>query len=182
MSRLRGSASLVVLVLLFGLFSVALPLVNGYYQQVAIYLLIDVILVASFRFITTMGRWSFAHVPLSGVGGYTSAILTAHHGMSFWVTLELGGLAAAAIALVLSYPCLRTSGLYFFMSTFAAGALIVWSWTTFINPFGGINGIYGVAPPDPLRLPGLPLHFDTRSAMRNLVAIVTRLAGNPVQA
>src|SRR5439155_25835531 len=60
------------------------------------------------------------------------------------------------------------------MSTFAAGALIVWSWTTFIVPFGGINGLYGVPPPDPISVPGLPpLRFDTPVAYAELVAVVT---------
>lgn len=154
-SRLPLASPMARLLLLFAVIAVVLPILGGYELTVATDLIINLILVVSFRFITTMGRWSFAHVALAGAGGYTSAILTTQVGLPFWGTLFLGGLVAGLLALLLSFPTMRTTGFYFFMSTFAAGALIVWTWTAFIVPFGGTSGIYGVRPPPPIDLFGI---------------------------
>lgn len=168
------SRELAALVGAFALIGISLPFLSGFHLQVVTDLLIMFIIVSSFRFITTMGRWSFAHMALAGVGGYTSAILVTQFGLSFWVTLGLGGLSAAAVALVISFPIMRTNGFYFFMSTFAAGALIVWAFGAFIVPFGGTSGIYGIGPPDSVSLFGLlELPLDSPVGYGYVVAIIT---------
>jgi branched-chain amino acid transport system permease protein len=172
MSRgLAQSRQLVATVLMFVVIGLSLPFLSGFHLQVVTDLLIVFIIVSSFRFIATMGRWSFAHMALAGVGGFTSAILTTEYGWSFWVTLGLGGLSASAVALVISVPTMRTSGFYFFMSTFAAGALIVWAFSSFIVPFGGTSGLYGVAPPGPVSLLGLELRPGSPVGYGYVVAV-----------
>jgi branched-chain amino acid transport system permease protein len=41
------------------------------------------------------GQISLGHSAFLAIGGYTSAILVADHGIPFWLTLPLAGLAAA---------------------------------------------------------------------------------------
>jgi len=136
--------SLIAFVLLLPVF------VAGYWIHVITIAAIDVILVVSFRLITQMGGWSFAHVGLMSVGGYTSALLTTKYlHWSFWLTLPLGGLAAACVALAISYPCLRTREFYFFLSTFAAGEAIRQVWVNW-RFFGAIFGIPFLARPTPI--------------------------------
>lgn len=132
-------------------FVILLPLLaRGYWLHILILLIIDVILVVSFRLITTMGGWSFAHIVLMGVGGYTSALLTTQYlHWSFWLTLPLGGLVTALVAFAISFPCLRTKGFYFFLSTFAAGEAIRQTWINFAF-FGGRFGVPHIIHPNPI--------------------------------
>jgi len=149
------------------------PFLSSYHIEIVSMLVINLVAVLSFRFIVTMGRWNFAHVQLLGLGGYTSAILVTRFGWSFWLALPLGGLASALASLLISYPCLRTRGFYFFMSTYACGAAIVWSWVHFVNPFGGNSGILGIPRPEAISIPGLlTINFDSRLVYCYLVLFV----------
>ena len=156
-----------------GLGSIALVLLTlgGYGLQVSTDLFITVILVVSFRFITTMGRWSFAHMALAGVGGYMSAILVLDHGVPFFLALLSGGAAAAGVALVLSVPTFRTNDFYFLMSTFAAAGLIAWTWNNYIHPFGGTSGRYGIPRPAPIG----PVDFGSQRGYAFLALLIGAL-------
>lgn len=139
--------SLVVLII----FLCILPFViREYFLDVMTFLLLNLILAASYRLITMMGLWSFAHIPLMGVGGYTAGLLVTQLGLSFWVALPLGALAAAATGLMIGLGTLRSKGFYFFLATFAAGEAIRWVWILFREPFGGYAGIGVIPRPDPV--------------------------------
>ncbi len=128
-------------------FLVLLPfLLSKYKVDVAIMLFINIILVASFRLIATTGGWSLAHIPLMGCGAYATALLT-KAGIPFWFSLPLSGLAAAAVALLISYPIARTKGFAFFVASFAAGDALRVCWTRFKVPFGGHQGLSNVPVP-----------------------------------
>jgi len=147
----RGNLTKPLALAVLLLFLILLPLfVRGYWLDVLILLTINVILVVSFRLVTTMGGWNFAHIAMMGVGAYTSALLTTKYlDWPFWLTLPLGGLVAAFVALAISYPCLRTKGFYFFLSTFAAGEAMRQVWIRF-QFFGGKYGICPIIHPNPI--------------------------------
>jgi len=137
-------------------FLVAVPFfISTYNTHVAILLFINIILVSSFRLITTTGGWNLSHVPLMGLGAYISAILAKSYGLPFWVTLPMAGLGVAAAGLVFSLPLRRTKGLAFFIASFAAGEALRLSWTRLIVPFGGHRGVYLIPAPDFSPIPGL---------------------------
>jgi branched-chain amino acid transport system permease protein len=122
--------------------------VPSYYVGVGILFFINVILVVSYRTITTMGGWSFAHITMLAIGAYALALLQTWFGLSFWLALPLSGLVAALIALVIAYPVMRTRQFYFFLSSFAAGEAIRQCFIQFKDPFGGIEGIPFLEPPE----------------------------------
>jgi branched-chain amino acid transport system permease protein len=123
----------------------------GYLQDSLVLFTINVILVISYRLITTMGGWSFAHIAIMGFGGYAMAMLTTKYfNWSFWITIPIGGLVSALFALVISYPVLRTRQFYFFLSTFAAGEALRQCFIQFKGFFGGIEGIPFVERPNPI--------------------------------
>jgi ABC-type branched-subunit amino acid transport system permease subunit len=124
---------------------------------------IMLIAVESLRFIATMGRWSFTHAAMMGIGGYTTAILTQRFDWPFGATWVLGGLVAAFMGLIISYPTLRTSGIYFFMSTLVVGTAIQWVWQYFPDPFGGVRGIQEIRLPHP---------FDSSLVFSYLVLLI----------
>jgi len=120
--------------------------ISGYKVDVLTNLLINIILVASFRLITTVGGWSLAHVPMMGCGAYATALLAGTLGIPFWFSLPLAGLAAGLTGMVISYPLARTKGFAFFVASFAAGEAIRLCWIRFKIPFGGHKGLT-VPPP-----------------------------------
>jgi branched-chain amino acid transport system permease protein len=115
--------------------------ISGYKVDVLTNLLINIILVASFRLITTVGGWSLAHVPMMGCGAYATALLAGTLGIPFWFSMPLAGLAAGLTGMAISYPLARTKGFAFFVASFAAGEAIRLCWIRFKIPFGGHKGL-----------------------------------------
>lgn len=115
-------------------------------QEILVYLAINVLIVTSYRLLTLTGEWSLAHVVIMGVGAYASALYTKEFGVYVPVSMLLGGLTAALVAVVLSFPLFRMKGFYFLIGSFAAGEIIRLLWKRFREPFGGAKGIKGIDP------------------------------------
>ncbi len=142
------------LVALFVFLSV-LPFTLKFHQQdFMIFLLINVLVVVSYRLVTLTGEWSLIHVVLMGVGGYTSALLAKMVGLSFWLTMPIAGIVTALIAFALSFPLFRMKGFYFLIGSFAAGEAMRLTWAYFTWPFGGPKGIKLIPSPE-ITLPGV---------------------------
>ena len=150
-TRLVRTAGVVALIAVM----IALPFFfRPYLHGVLIGLLINVIVVVSYRLITTTGEWSLGHVVIMGVGGYASALLMKDFGWSFWASVPAGGAIAALIAYLLSFPLFRMKGFYFLIGSFAAGEAIRLTWQRFRDPFGGAGGLNNLFPPF-VEIPGL---------------------------
>lgn len=63
------------------------------------------------------GYLSFGHAAFFGLGAYTTALLLYYLNWSPFLTLPLAGVAAAAFAGLIGYPCLRLRGPYFSLVT-----------------------------------------------------------------
>jgi len=135
---------------IFGLAAIVLAplLVKEYQLDILIFLLINILLVTSYRYNTLTGEWSLIHVVMMGVGAYTSALLTKELGFSFWIALPLAAVSTAAIAFVLSFPLFRMKAFYFLIGSFAAGEAIRLSWERFRIPFGGPKGLKHIPGPE----------------------------------
>lgn len=110
-------------------------------QEIAVFLVINVLLVVSYRLLTLTGEWSLGHVVIMGVGAYGSALYTKLLGVPVPVSMLLGAMTAALIAYILSFPLFRMKGFYFLIGSFAAGEVIRLLWKRFRVPFGGPKGI-----------------------------------------
>lgn len=132
---------------LMAAFTVA-PAFLGVYGLGVLANILILILFASSLFLITGpgGMVSFGHACYFGIGAYAAALSAHYWGLSFWPALALSPLAAGIGALVFGWVCVRVSGVYFAMLTFAF-AQIIWSvvfqWYAFT---GGDNGIVGVWP------------------------------------
>jgi branched-chain amino acid transport system permease protein len=137
-------ATIAVVALLFGLVVFGSS-AGDYYADVAIMTFLAVILALGVRLLLLAGEASLAHGVFYAMGAYTVAILTARHGVNFWAAMALGGFVAAAGALIIGIPSLRTSGAYFFTMTFGAlvvGMSVAQYWTSLTGGFAGISGIH----------------------------------------
>jgi branched-chain amino acid transport system permease protein len=87
------------------------------------------------------GQISLGHGGLMAVGAYTTAILTADHGMRDLWTIPLAGLLAMAAGFLLGLPALRLSGLYLALATFAFAVAMPALLKKFSGLTGGSQGI-----------------------------------------
>ena len=138
---------LILIVVLVGLMVVP-HFVQYEYQDILIFLVINILVVVSYRLVTLTGEWSLIHLVMMGVGAYASALLSKSLGLSFWLTMPLAGVSAAAVAALLCFPLFRMTQFYFLIGSFAAGEAIRLCWIYFIDPFGGTSGIKSIPPPE----------------------------------
>ena len=145
-----GGAILIVALL-------ALPHALSFSQrEIAVFLVINVLLVVSYRFLVLVGEWSLGHVVMMGVGAYASALCAKRFGVPVPLAMPLGACIAAAVAYALSFPLFRMKGFYFLIGSFAAGEIIRLLWKRFREPFGGTKGIKSVP-----EFPSVDLGFAT---------------------
>lgn len=70
------------------------------------------------------GLFSFGHVAFAAVGGYTSALLAEHAGVSPFLGLLCGGLAAGIVGILIGLMILRVRGFYLCLVTWAFGEVV----------------------------------------------------------
>lgn len=139
----RGSYALGLLALIA--FLIVLPHQLSFSQQeVLVFLVINILVVASYRLLTLTGEWSLGHVVIVGVGAYASALLSKEFGIWVPISMLLGAVAAGLVAFVLSFPLFRMKGFYFLIGSFAAGEVIRLCWKKFRYPFGGPKGLKSI--------------------------------------
>jgi branched-chain amino acid transport system permease protein len=63
------------------------------------------------------GQVSFAHAAFSGVGAYTSGMLTVYLGLPPWLGILIGMGVAALLGFGLGYLCIRMGGIYLSLTT-----------------------------------------------------------------
>jgi branched-chain amino acid transport system permease protein len=88
------------------------------------------------------GAISLGHGAFMAIGGYTTAILVADHGMKDLWTIPLAGLVAAAAGFAFGLPALRLSGPYLALATFGiavATPIVIKKFDGFTGGSGGIN-------------------------------------------
>ena len=92
------------------------------------------------------GQVSFGHSVFFGIGAYGAGMAVVTYGGTPWLGALLGALAAAAVSVLVSYPCFKLKGHYFAIATFAIVEIfnrlfMVWDWV------GGALGLdYPILP------------------------------------
>ena len=87
------------------------------------------------------GQISLGHGAFMAIGGYTSAILIAHHHVRDVWTIPLAGLVAGAVGLAFGLPALRLTGLYLALATFAVAVAFPPLVRKFDHLTGGNQGL-----------------------------------------
>jgi len=154
-----------------------------HHQDLLIFLVINVLVVTSYRLVTLTGEWSLIHAVMMGVGGYTATLLFRNFELGMWFTLPLAGLVAAAIAALLCFPLFRMTQFYFLIGSFAAGEAIRLCWIEFVIPFGGTGGLSGVEPPfvfDIDFLEPVPYYYLTLAIVSLCLLILYRIENSRI--
>jgi branched-chain amino acid transport system permease protein len=145
---MSGLAKVLAFALLAGALIVLPHFLSLSQQEILVLLVINVLLVASYRLLTLTGEWSLAHVVIMGVGAYASALAAKELGLPVPLSMLLGASIAAFLAFLLSFPLFRMKGFYFLIGSFAAGEVIrlIWKWSELTWLFGGPKGIKLIPP------------------------------------
>lgn len=132
--------------------------------HIVIMIYLYIMLAGGLRLIMSTGQVSFAHAAFWAIGAYSSALLVMKLGLSFWLALPLAGVISAIVSILIGFPCLRLKGPYFFIITLAFGEIARLVFTSWVDLFGGANGIPGIPFPDPIAIPLLGvIEFSSRS-------------------
>ncbi len=90
------------------------------------------------------GLLDLGYVAFYAVGAYSYALISTELGGSFWISLPLAGIFAAAFGILLGFPVLRLRGDYLAIVTLGFGEMIriiLLNWYEFTNGPDGISGI-----------------------------------------
>jgi branched-chain amino acid transport system permease protein len=114
------------------------------------------------------GQISLGQAGLMAVGGYTSAVLTAQLGWSFWGALPASALISGIAGLIFGLPSLKIKGFYLIMATIAAHFIIIWLIIHMTTITGGPNGLTVPRP----RIGGLVLQGSNYLYLVMVIAIL----------
>jgi branched-chain amino acid transport system permease protein len=91
---------------------------SQYWLHVMIISLFYVMMASSWNLIAGFtGQVSFAHAAFSGVGAYTSGMLTVYLGLPPWLGILIGMGVAALLGFGVGYLCIRMGGIYLSLTT-----------------------------------------------------------------
>jgi len=65
------------------------------------------------------GQLSLGHAVFYGIGGYTTALLIQHYGLSPWLGMWAGAALSVVVGIAIGYPCFRLRGPFFSLATIA---------------------------------------------------------------
>lgn len=124
------------------------------------------------------GMLAFGFTLFYGLGAYALAILNIKFGIPIFVAICAAPFVVAAIASVIGYFCIRLSGIYFGMLTFAFQML---AYAVFVKAYhltGGDDGLHGLDPPALLD-GSMRLYFFILAVSAAAVFLIWRVTCSP---
>lgn len=128
---------------------------SPFYLDLFTTIAVNAILGMTFLLMLRTGLVSLGVAAFWGIGAYASVVLAMKLHLSFWLSMPLAALITAAIALILSYPLIRSPGFTFAILTAVIGMLFGVAIGN-IEYLGGHSGIPDIPHPGPIAVPFLP--------------------------
>jgi branched-chain amino acid transport system permease protein len=166
--RLRGAALPVAAFATLAVLVAVLPsFVSAFRAQQLAYVAIYLIALIGLNVLTGYtGQISLGHGAFMAIGGYTTAILMADHGVKDVWTIPIAALVAGTAGFLFGLPALRLSGLYLALATFAiavSAPAVIKRFEDFTGGGSGIN-LFGIpeltASLTPVEILGRELPFN----------------------
>jgi branched-chain amino acid transport system permease protein len=122
---------------------------DNYWIQVFVWILFFAYCSASWNLIGGFaGQYSIGHAAFLGIGAYVSTLLYLNAGLSPWLGMLAGGVAAAVVGGVIGYPCFRLRGAFFSLVTIAFAEMLRVGLELTDRLFGiEVNGVRGLVIP-----------------------------------
>jgi branched-chain amino acid transport system permease protein len=113
---------------------------SGYLSGILAQLLINVVVAYSVFLPASAGLLNLGAAGFVLIGGYLGGALTAKLGVPLLLAIPAAGLAAALVAFLISFPILRTRGVYMVLATFAFAEVVGGVFLN-IEALGGASGL-----------------------------------------
>lgn len=134
---------------------------NGYMIHLFVLCIIFAILALSYNVtLGFIGELSLGHSAFFGIGAYTTALLSARYGLSFWEGLVIAPAMAATIGLAIGFATLRIKGPQFAIVTLGLGGIMHIICSHWVELTNGPMGITRIPAPPPVNLGFVTLEFD----------------------
>jgi branched-chain amino acid transport system permease protein len=134
---------------------------------------INVLLALGLDFILGFtGQLNLGHSAFYGLGAYVSTLLIVKLGVPFWAAFVAGVVFSGIAGMFLSLFAVRLRGHYLAIASLGFAVIVHQILLNWISLTQGPLGIYGIAPPPALAIPGLPV-ID----FRNLAAFFYLVSG-----
>ncbi len=157
-----------------------LPLIfrDSYWRTNLIVCALNVMLAIGLDFVVGYaGQLNLGQSAFYGIGAYVSTLLIMRLGPPFWPAFACGVAASAVSGMALSLFAVRLRGHYLAIASLGFAVITYQVLLNWISLTQGPLGIYGIAPPPPLALPGLPaIDFTDLANLFYLVAGFALLA------
>ena len=122
-------------------------MIPPYYHTIITFTCINILLSLSIGLLSGYaGQVSMGHAAFMAIGAYTSAILTAQCGLSFWLAMPAAALMAAAVGLVLGIIALRLEEDFLAITTMGLNFIVI-GFLLYAPYFGKALGIGGIPVP-----------------------------------
>ena len=118
------------------------------------------------------GQLNLGHSAFYGLGAYVSTLLIVKLGVPFWAAFVAGVTFSGIAGMFLSLFAVRLRGHYLAIASLGFAVIVHQILLNWISLTQGPLGIYGIAPPPALAIPGLPV-ID----FRNLAAFFYLVSG-----
>src|SRR5690348_14881485 len=145
--------------LLAALAVIALPLIftDTYWRTNLTICAINVLLALGLDFIIGYaGQLNLGHSAFYGLGAYVSTLLIVKLGVPFWAAFAAGVAFAGVAGMFLSLFAVRLRGHYLAIASLGFAVIVHQILLNWIGLTQGPLGIYGIAPPPAIAIPGLP--------------------------
>jgi len=119
---------------------------SDFVAMLFVWVAVNVLLTASFRFVTLIGELNFAIAGFVGLGAYAAGCATTMLDAPFVVSLAAGAAAAGLVSLAFGWVTLRSKGPYFLLISFAFTEVLRLVYTQ-TSAIGGNSGLVGIFPP-----------------------------------
>jgi branched-chain amino acid transport system permease protein len=152
-----------------------LPLMfpTSYWRTNLIVCAINVLLAIGLDFVLGYaGQLNLGQSAFYGIGAYASTLLIMKLALPFWVAFVLGVLISGIAGALLSLFAVRLRGHYLAIASLGFAVITYQILLNWISLTQGPLGIYAIAPPPPIALPGLP-----RIVFTNLANLFYLIAG-----
>ncbi len=135
-------------------FVCALPFIftGAYGRQVLVVCGINIIVACSVRLINLTGQFSLGTGAMMTLGGYLSALLAIHYGVSPWIGFVIAAAAAFVVACLFGIAFVRLKGMYFAMVTLFFAQIVTLIVLDLRSFTGGINGLFDIPWPNGIRV------------------------------
>ncbi|MDP1693686.1 MAG: branched-chain amino acid ABC transporter permease [Burkholderiaceae bacterium] len=138
---------------------------SPFHSMLLVWVAINVLLTASFRFVLLIGELNFAIAGFVGLGAYAAGSATVIYQLPFLLSLLIGAAVAGISSLLFGFVTLRVKGPYFLLISFAFTEVLRLLYTQ-NDAIGGNSGMVGIFPPA-----WLGSHFPTLVLLLVIVAV-----------